>query len=101
MFVLVFEFVFVVEFVLVFVVEFVLVEFILLDGVGVEVSILGVALVKGKFGLTPLTLDLFVLVLTLAVPLQAKPNAPIPINNEIAMIFFIFDFSCFLYSNLI
>jgi hypothetical protein len=88
-----FVFVLVLEFV---VAEFVLVEFILPVGVGVKASVLGVALVKGKFGLTPLVLDLFVLVLVLVVPLQAKPNAPIPTSNEIVMIFLISDFSCFL-----
>ena len=102
MFVLVFEFVFVVEFVLVFVVEFVVVEFVVVEFgavvfMGVEVSVLGVELVNGKFGLTPLALALFVLVLVLAVPLQANPKALIPTSIERAMIFFIL---CVLLSSL-
>ena len=88
-FVLVLEFV-VAEFVLVeFVPEFVIV-FMSRGGVGVALSTLGVALVKGKFGLILRGVLAFVLVLV--VPLQAKANAPIPTSNERAMIFFISDF---------
>ena len=84
--------------------EFVLVEFVAGElvafksrcGVGVAVSTRGVELLNGKFGLTPFELGLFALVFVVEVPLHAKPNAPIPASNEIAMIFFISDFSCLL-----
>jgi hypothetical protein len=86
------EFVFfvVAEFVFAFVAGKFVTEFTSLAGVGVAVSTLGVALVKGKFGLILRGVLAFVFVLV--VPLQAKPNAPIPTSNERAMIFFISDF---------